>query len=113
MIFVGPFFPDIHALRAQVRFVGIAGKKPKQFFGNPAEGNSLGRDDWKSLAQIETRLVSKMRDGADAGAVLMLSTVFENCFKNVVILFHKSRRLCRLICGKALPFRPALSVAFP
>src|SRR5207244_11653461 len=66
----------------------------------------------KSLAQIETRLVSKMRDGPDAGAVLMLSTVFENCFKNVVILFHKSRQHCRLICGKALPFRPALSVAF-
>src|SRR5207253_10669513 len=30
MFFISPFFPDVHAFCAQVRFVRVAGEKPKQ-----------------------------------------------------------------------------------
>src|SRR5713226_2721868 len=78
VFFVGPFLPDVHSLRAQVRLVRVAGKKPKQLFRDPAEGNLLCRDDRKTLAQIKSSLKSEMRNRPDAGAVLMLGAVLEN-----------------------------------
>ena len=62
MFFVGPFGPDVHSLRAQVRFVGVAGKKPEQFFGNPAKGNLLCGYNRKALAQVKSRLITEVRD---------------------------------------------------
>src|SRR5260370_39761993 len=73
-----PFFPDVHAFCAQVCLVGVAGKEPKQFFRDPAEGDSLCRNDGKAFAQIEARLITEMRDRTDAGAVLMLGAVLED-----------------------------------
>src|SRR2546425_8142330 len=78
VFFIRPFFPDVHASCAQVGFVCVAGKEPKQFFGDPAEGDSLCRDDGKAFAQIEARLIAEMRDCPNAGAVLMLGAVFKN-----------------------------------
>src|SRR6266446_10781488 len=73
---VGPLFPDVDAPRAQVCFVRIAGKKPEQLLRDPAEGNLLGRDDRKTLFEIETRLKSEVRNCADPGAVFVLSATF-------------------------------------
>src|SRR5438034_10898411 len=89
VFFIRPFFPDVHAFCAQVGFVRVARKKPKQFFRDPAEGNSLGRDDGKSFAQIEARLIAEMGNRAHAGTILMLSAVFEDRAKDVVVLLHK------------------------
>src|SRR5437870_1759879 len=75
---ISPLFPNIHARCAQVCFVGVAGKKPEQLFRDPAEWNFLGRNYWKAFAQIKTCLIAEMRDGTDAGAVLMLDAVFKN-----------------------------------
>ena len=60
VFFIRPFFPDVHAFCAQVGFVCVAGKKPKQFFRDPAERDSLCRDDGKAFAQIEARLITEM-----------------------------------------------------
>src|SRR6059058_4965497 len=89
VFFIRPFFPDIHTFCAQIGFARVAGKKPKQFFRDPAEGDSLCRDDGKAFAQIEARLIPEMRDRTDTRAVLMLSAVFEDRAKDVVILLHK------------------------
>jgi 1-acyl-sn-glycerol-3-phosphate acyltransferase len=78
VFFVGPLFPNIHASGAEVRFIGIAGKKPKQFFGDPAKGNTLGGYDRESGAQVKTSLKTEVRDCTDAGAVLVLSPMLEN-----------------------------------
>src|SRR5215475_11639300 len=75
VLFISPFFPNVHAACAQVCFVGIAGKKPEELFGNPAKRDSLGGDDGKACAQVEARLIAKVRNGAHSGAVLMLSAV--------------------------------------
>src|SRR5712692_2590850 len=75
---VGPLFPDVYALRAQVGFVRISGKKPKQLFRDPAERNLFRRDDRKTVSEIEARLKSEVRNRADPGAVFVLSAVIEN-----------------------------------
>src|ERR1051326_5609165 len=78
VFYVRPLFPNVHTPRAQVRFVGVTGQKPKQFLGNPAKGNSLGGDDGKAFVQIKARLKTKVRNGADTSAILMFSSVIED-----------------------------------
>ena len=85
---VRPFGPDVHAARAQVPFVRVAGEKPEEFLRDPAEGDFLGGDDGETGAQVEARLIAEVRERADARAVEVLRAVFENGFKQVVILFH-------------------------
>src|ERR1051326_4428026 len=34
VLFISPFLPNIHAARAQVRFVRVAGEQPEQLFRN-------------------------------------------------------------------------------
>src|SRR5918996_3232056 len=82
VFFVCPLFPNVHTARAQVCLVRVARQEPKQFFGNPTKGNSFGRDDRKTFAQIETRLKSEVRDRADTGAVLMFDAAVEDRAKN-------------------------------
>lgn len=74
---VGPLLPDVHAARAQVPLVGVAGEEPEELFRYPAEGDSLRRDDGEALAQVVARLVAEAGDGADAGSVFMLRAVRE------------------------------------
>src|SRR6266581_1064563 len=89
VFFIRPFLPNIDAFCAQVGFVCVAGKKPKQFFRDPAKGNSLCRNNGKAFAQIKARLITEMRDRTDTRAVLMFSAVFEDRAKDVVVLLHK------------------------
>lgn len=86
--FVRPLGPDVHAARAQVSFVGVAGEELEEFFGHPAEGDFLGGDDGEASAQVEARLVAEVRESADARAVAVLGSAFEDGFEQVVILFH-------------------------
>jgi len=92
VFFIRPFLPNIDAFCAQVGFVCVAGKKPKQFFRDPAKGNSLCRNNGKAFAQIKARLITEMRDRTDTRAVLMFSAVFEDRAKDVVVLLHKKEQ---------------------
>ena len=72
---------------------------------NEAKGNSLRGDDGKAFAQTKARLITEMRDRADAGPVAMLGAVVKNRTKNVVILSHE--------CRAALPPDVRKGSAFP
>src|SRR5260221_32302 len=109
---VSPFLPNVHASLAQVCFVRITRKKPKQLFRDPAKRHLLGGDDRKAVLQIESRLEPKVGNRTDTGAIMMLSAMLENRAENVMVLLHVElrARLRRLKCGKALPFRRTLII---
>ena len=49
----------------------------------------LGRDERKTLGQIEGHLVSENRDRARSGPVVLADALVENAAEKVVILLHR------------------------
>jgi hypothetical protein len=78
MLGVRPLRPDVHAPCPQIRFVRVARQKPEQFFRDPPKWDSFGRNDRKSIAQIEARLIAEVGNRSYAGAIPVLFPVGEN-----------------------------------
>jgi hypothetical protein len=85
---VGPFGPDIDTARSEVSFARVAGKKPEQFFRDPAKRDAFGSDDRKTLTEIESRLKTEMRNGPNARAVAVFDAIPQNGSEQIVVLFH-------------------------
>jgi hypothetical protein len=54
--------------------------------------DALGRDDRKTLRQIETLLTAKRADRPRAGPVHLASAAFENVFEQFLVLDHEEGR---------------------
>src|SRR6185295_7601723 len=93
VIFISPFRPDVDPTRTQISLIGISGKKPEQFLGDPTKRNFLGRNDRKSFAQIESRLITKMGNRSNTGPIRVLCPILQNRSQQFVILIHLSDRI--------------------
>jgi hypothetical protein len=96
---VGPFIPDADAVLLQVADVGVALQEPQQLVDDRSQVQLLGGQQGKTGTKVETHLPAEYRARADAGAVCLGGTPFEDVPHQVEILLHA---VCLSICQSAL-----------
>ena len=87
-VLVGPLVPDRDLVLPQVGDVGRAAEEPDQLVDDRAEGDLLGGDERKPLAQVEPDLAAENAERAGAGAVGLLDPVVEDSLHQVEVLPH-------------------------
>ena len=88
---VGPLVPDPNAVIVEIFDVGIAGEEPEQFVDDRLEMQFLGREQRKTLGEIEPHLMAEHGQRPGAGTVVLLDAVSENPLHQVLVLAHGSR----------------------
>ena len=73
-----PFIPNADAIFTQPLGIGIATQEPNQFIDDAFKVHALGRENRKSLLQIESELSTEHRPGASAGSIAPINARFPN-----------------------------------
>jgi len=99
---VRPCVPDRHPMLVEIFDVGVAGEKPEQLVNDRFDVQLLGGGERKALGEVEAHLVPEHRQGAGAGAIMLLDAVGENPLHQLVILTHATSGHCRDSPGASL-----------
>ena len=87
-VLVGPFVPDADLALLQPADVGVAAQEPEQFDDDRSQVQLLGRQQREAVGEVEAHLRAEQRQGAGAGAVLLLDAFVEDPLHEVEILAH-------------------------
>ena len=85
---VRPLVPDGDAVLVEIVDIGVAGEKPEQLVDDRFQMQLLGGGEREAVGEVEAHLVAEDRQRAGAGAVVLLRTVGEDPFHQVVVLAH-------------------------
>ena len=72
----------------QPAHIGFAAQEPEQFVDDGLQVQLLGREQRKTLAEIEAHLVPEYRQGAGAGAVALFDSFVEDALQKLLVLSH-------------------------
>ena len=90
---IGPLIPDRHSLLVQPLDIGRALNEPQQLGDDRPGVKLLGREQRKTLTQVEAHLVAKRAQCPGAGAVTLLGAVCEDVVQQVEVGLHGSSLL--------------------
>ena len=96
---IGPFVPDRDAVFLQVGDVRFAAQEPEQFVDDRLQVQFLGRDQRKTVGEIETQLPAEQRARAGAGAVGFLRAVFQHVAQQFEVLPHQAAAFAGMSVG--------------
>ena len=87
-VLVGPLIPDADPILLEVGDVGVALQEPQELVDDAAQVQLLGRQDGKTLRQVETHLVAEQAEGTGSGPIGTLLPLVEELLQQVEILLH-------------------------
>jgi hypothetical protein len=87
-VLIRPFIPNRYAVIFEILNVGVAPQKPEQFVDDRFDVQLLRREQWEVFPQIETRLCTKDRQCAGAGAIGARLTLLADKAEKIMILAH-------------------------